>query len=235
MKTVRTVVLFAGGWVVFALAVAASAIPPLDAHPILSQVTLKTLLVLFVLAAVLLDRRRTWADYGFRGAARPVPWWAVIGVGLLLGGAATTMVLLTPAKGMTFLRQFGFVGMVLVIWLYSSLTEEIFVRGWFQTVADAGQKVKLLSWTLSGAVLASALFFGSMHLTLLLKGGDVLTAVIIVSATTLLGLAAAIFRERYQGLLPAFVTHVAFNVGGMAAGIAVNIIALATTGKIIHK
>ena len=242
MRISRTIVLFTAGWVVFALAACApswlaqtSLRPAFDAHPTLAHFITKTLLVLFVVGAVLLDRQRTWADYGFRRAVRKVAWWTVGGVGALLGAAATTAILLTPARGMTFLREFGFLGMVLSVWLYSSLTEEIFVRGWFQTAVADERSVALRQRALSGAVVASAFFFGSMHLTLFFRGADVLTALIIVPATTLLGLAAAIFRERYKCLLPAFVTHVAFNVGGVAAGVVVNVIALVATGKAIQK
>jgi membrane protease YdiL (CAAX protease family) len=185
--------------------------------------------------AVAFARDCTWSDYGFRAPVRKTSWWRVIGVGGLLGALATAAILLTPAHGMTFLRSFGFLGFVLSIWLYSSVTEEIFVRGWFQTVADRGQRLSLAGRSVGGSVLASALLFGALHLSLLWKGSDALTVVIIVAATTLLGLAAARFREQYQSVVPSVVTHIAFNVGGFVAGVVINIVSMVATGKLIQK
>jgi membrane protease YdiL (CAAX protease family) len=242
VKILRTTFLFAIGWLVFAIA---SATPALlerlglgalfDAHPTLPHFVTKTLLAVFVVLVVAADRRRTWADYGFRRATSKVPWWSVIAVGTLFGALATAAILLTPARGMTFLQQFGFLGFIVSVWLYSSLTEELFVRGWFQTAATRGPTVAIAGRSLSVAVVASALLFGSLHLSLFWKGTDVLTVVIIVCATTLLGLAAALFRQRYESLIPAFVTHVAFNVGGLLAGVIINIVAMIATGRPIQK
>jgi ABC-type dipeptide/oligopeptide/nickel transport system permease component len=87
----------------------------------------------------------------------------------------------------------------------------------------------------SRRVLASALLFGSLHLSLLLMGTDALTVVIIVTAATLLGLAAAKYRERHQSVLPSVVTHIGFNVGGFVAGLMINVVSMVVTGHLIKK
>jgi membrane protease YdiL (CAAX protease family) len=243
VKATRTIALFALAWLVFAVTSAAPVALAgtrlgalLDAHPTLPHFITKTLLVVFVVLGVAFDRGRSWSDYGFRAPVRRTAWWRVIGVGGLLGALAAAAILLTPAQGMTrFLGSFGFLGLVLSIWLYSSVTEEVFVRGWFQTVADRGQRVSFAGRSVGGSVLASALLFGSLHLSLLSMGSDALTVVIIVTATTLLGLAAARFREQYQSVVPSVVTHISFNVGGFVAGVIINTVSMVATGKLIQK
>lgn len=237
MRTFRTQLLFIAALFVFLLA---STVPAalrqtgmgalFDAHPTLAHFIVKSLLLLFVLIAIALDRRRGWSDYGFQRAQSPVVWRPVVGMGAILGAVATTLILLTPAQGMTFLRQFGLLGLVLSVWFYSSLSEELFVRGWFQSIIDHDAELVIGGRRFKVAVVVSGLLFGSMHLTLFWKGTDALTALIIVSTTTLLGFVAATYRERYQSLIPAFVTHVAFNVGGFIAGMIINIIAMVATG-----
>lgn len=58
-----------------------------------------------------------------------------------------------------------------------------------------------------------------MHLPLLWSGVGLGTALLIVTATTLLGLLCTDARERTGSILQAFGSHIFFNVGGVIGGI----------------
>ena len=79
-------------------------------------------------------------------------------------------------------------------------------------------------------VLVSGLFFGGMHLSLL-GLMDAPHMAVIVTFTTLLGLAAGGLRERAGGLFPAIAIHVLFNVGGVLGGFLVVVARVAMGGR----
>lgn len=198
-----------------------------------TQFVIKTGMILVALAGIAI------IGCGFRGAgfrrATEKGWaWRSILLGASVGGAITLLIQFTPAQGMTFLRQLGLGGLVLWIWFYSSLAEEIFVRGWFQTaLAPGGTKtVTIFGKSVTSSVLASGLLFGTLHLSLIFRGVDWWTVAIVFLGTTLLGLLAAHLRERYESLLPAIFAHVAFNVGGTFVGIIVVILTRVITGHL---
>jgi membrane protease YdiL (CAAX protease family) len=229
----RIVLHFGVAWLLFLVASAAPGLlghiglqPWLDGVPWLRQFIVKTVLVGLAFAAMARDGRPL-SSFGFR---RSSPWpRRLLLAGFGLGLLSTLLVIVTPAHGMTALfKGFGVLALVLSIWIYSSVTEEIFTRGWFQSAVspavDSGEAP-------DAAVVASALLFGSMHLSLLWMGADLWTVAIIVVATTLLGRAAAVARRRSGSLVPAILVHVLFNVGGFVAGAAYTIQAMARTGK----
>ena len=138
----------------------------------------------------------------------------------------TSAVVLTPARGMQVLFEgYRFVDLVLWIWIWSSVSEEIFTRAWFQTLAGQSTDARIVE-------ASSALLFGLMHLSLLAYGVDPLTVLIIVVATTVLGFLAARFRTVTRSIYPSITTHVSFNVGSAVAGIVLTILSLATDGAI---
>jgi membrane protease YdiL (CAAX protease family) len=135
---------------------------------------------------------------------------------------------------MTWLMQdLGFLGVVIWIWLYSSLTEEVFARGWFQGALSPwdGTTVRVFGRQVALPVVASALLFGAMHLALIGRGADAWTTVIIVVFTTSLGWVTAECRYRSGSLVPAILTHVCFNVGGFLAAVILAIGTSLITGR----
>jgi membrane protease YdiL (CAAX protease family) len=106
---------------------------------------------------------------------------------------------------------------VVFVWVYATICEEMLTRGLLQTLLSAGRGAQVSAATcrrLSMPVLVSGLFFGAMHLGLLQLIGP--AAIPIVVAASLLGLVAARYREKTGSLFPAIIIHALFNVGGMA-------------------
>lgn len=106
-------------------------------------------------------------------------------------------------------------GIIISIWIYASICEEIFTRGLLQTwlFPLARHHINLLHrWPLSLPILLSALFFGAIHLVLWPKLGPVTLVVIFLAA--ILGLIAGYYREKTGSLIPAILIHSFFDIGG---------------------
>jgi membrane protease YdiL (CAAX protease family) len=146
-----------------------------------------------------------------------------------LGAAASILVLASGGKGLQVaLGPMTLWQLVLVIWIWSSLSEEIFTRGWLQGALHPWRDTMLAGFPLPAAV--SGLVFGAMHLSLFAKGVDAISALVIVLAATTLGLWAGVVRERSGSILPPLAAHIAFNVGGAVGGAAFVLVYRLSTG-----
>lgn len=58
-----------------------------------------------------------------------------------------------------------------------------------------------------------------MHLSLFFAGVDTPSVLWIVCSTTALGYFCALVREESGSIVPAFVRHAGFNIGGLLGGI----------------
>ncbi|MCX6640621.1 MAG: CPBP family intramembrane metalloprotease [bacterium] len=104
---------------------------------------------------------------------------------------------------------------ILLIWIYASICEEVFVRGLLQGYLSPLQKYKVTlfkKWPLSLPVILGALFFGSMHIVLWTKIGR--RALVPMVLATLLGVVVGYYREKTGSLVPAVMIHAMFNIGG---------------------
>jgi membrane protease YdiL (CAAX protease family) len=185
----------------------------------LPQSTVKVVMLVGSIAAAALAGK-TLSEIGFR---RPLVGltWKAIGIGLLLGALTTLFIFAAGAQGLRpLLKNLSFAQVVLTIWILSSVAEEVFCRGWFQTWALGSRHENARAVDL----LPSAVLFGAMHLGLLLAGVEVLSVAILVPMVTLLGGLAAWARARSGSLYPAIAGHVAFNVGGVVGGIVFRIV-----------
>jgi membrane protease YdiL (CAAX protease family) len=162
---------------------------------------------------------------GFRRPAVAL-WGRTIGGGLALGFLSTLAMIFVGATGMsTVIGKYSFAALVLWVWIVSSMSEEVFCRGWFQSVTGAVGAPPTFA-----TLLPSALLFGGMHLLLIGSGVEIRTVVAVVVGTTLLGLLAAWARAKSTSLYPSIAAHVAFNVGGVIGGIAYAIAYVVVTG-----
>jgi membrane protease YdiL (CAAX protease family) len=161
-------------------------------------------------------------DFGFRlpRSFRPVP--GVI-TGILLGMVATILAVLLPGEGKENMpgQDLSFFQVMLFIWIYASLAEEVLCRGFIQGYLKpfSDRQLTLPGVKLSFPVITGALFFALMHLALLTTGVSVLLVLIIVFFALLLGLMAGYQLEKTGSLLSAVLIHMAFNIGGSIAGV----------------
>lgn len=185
------------GVVVFAACAALSRLAPVG-----GQVLVKALLIAAAVILIRLEGGKL-PDYGF---VKPVnaKWWKVVAPGLLIGALSSLGALVFGFDGMRkIIGGYAFWQVVLIIWFWSSLSEEIFCRGWFQRESIA----------------ESAALFGLMHTSLFFAGVDTPTVLWIVASTTALGWVCAQVRAEYGSWIPAFVRHGGFNIGSVIGGI----------------
>jgi uncharacterized protein len=207
-KPVATFGLALGVFVAASLAARALPESVTSRYPWARQAVSQGLMAAVALGAMAVSTR-PFAEFGFR---RPAPAKGHFKLwGLVLGTASTGIILAFGLRGMqAHLAAYGLLGIVLWIWVISSIVEEIFCRGWFQTLAGEGTRA---------AIIWSTALFGSMHLVLLFGDIEIAAVVVIVLSVTALGYICATARARTSSLRPAIVAHVMFNVGAFLAGV----------------
>ena len=205
-------------------------------HPIvwLQQVLLKAVLIVLSLIAIKYMLKISLADAGFRKPAIKLKKAKIIFNGMGLGALATILIFFTPAMGIPLIKQFNALEFLLIIVIWSSLAEEILIRGFVQSYLKPfeQQKIKFLKTQFSVPVIISALVFSGMHLSLLFVEADYYTVIFTVITTFLLGLLAGVYREKYNSITPAIITHISFNIGGIISGIIIAILYKILTGEL---
>lgn len=185
------------GLAVFAVCAAAA-----KQFPAVSQVLVKALLIGAAMLLIRLEGGKL-PDYGF---VKPVnaKWWKILAPGLLLGALSSFGALAFGFDGMRkIVSGYPLWQLLLAVFFWSSLSEEIFCRGWFQRES----------------IPQSAALFGLLHTSLFFAGVDAPSVLWIVASTTALGWVCAQVRAEYGSWIPAFVRHAAFNFGGPIGGI----------------
>jgi len=225
----RPVPAFGLALAVFAAAVVATKLVPRSitgSHPWVAQGCQQGLMVLVAVGAMIASGRPL-AAFGFRRAKIE---WPLALAGVLFGAVATDITLLLGLPGMrTVASRYNFPTLVLWVWIVSSVAEEIFCRGWFQSLAagwDSDPRAARV------ATVWSAALFGSLHLVLLIAGIDLASFAIILVSVTALGYVCAVARARSGSLVPAIAAHVGFNIGGFLGGLAYAIAYRITTGHL---
>ncbi len=114
--------------------------------------------------------------------------------------------------------------MILTVWIWSSICEEVLVRGLVQGFTNHLKNTKLFGLSIS--VIVSGLFFGAMHLSLLKAGMGLWFVSFIVFDTTVIGILAAYYREKSDSLLPPILIHFLANFIGSLPLIIITILGL---------
>lgn len=141
---------------------------------------------------------------------------------LCLGAAILSALIGTflPGDEMPIFAEASFVQIVIFVWLWASICEEIPMRGLIQGCLQPLEVygITLLRMRFSVPVLASAFLFGLIHFNPMILSMETLWAVNIVVFAFILGIIAGYQREKTGSLVPAILAHAMFNVGGTLMG-----------------
>jgi membrane protease YdiL (CAAX protease family) len=183
-----------------------------------SQIVLKTTLVLVALIGwKLLGRSK--GEMGWRRADwwnRSYPVWFVIAAVSMMAGSVVAIFL---GVRHPVASQMGFLQIVLVVWILSSFSEEVYVRGLVQSWVADRDDANGINSAFEPSIVSSALLFGSMHVPLIWSPIGVKGGLVIVLATLGVGFGCAALRARTGSLWPAIACHVFGNVASVPGGI----------------
>ena len=104
------------------------------------------------------------------------------------------------------------VQIVVFVWIYSSVCEEVLTRGLLQTLVSPHTPTPSTRIVLTTPIVVSALFFAAMHLVLVPSMGPAAAVPIVLALC--LGLVAGYYRQVSGSLVPAILVHALFNIGG---------------------
>jgi hypothetical protein len=190
--------------------------PTLTESAVMSQVVLKSTIVLVALLCWTL-LGRPFSEMGWRRAdwwKRSYLFWFVIAATTMMAGSVA-MIFLGARHPLA--SQMRFPEIVLVIWLLSSFSEEVYVRGLVQSwVANRRDGINS---AFTPSIVSSTLLFAAMHAPLIWSPAGVKGGLLIVLMMVAVGWACAVLRARSTSLLPAIVCHVVANVAPLPGGI----------------
>ena len=174
-----------------------------------------TAMLVFSIIIMLLLSKGKISTYGFK-IVRDIQLKQIILLSLGIGISVNLIQPFLPGEGLTFIGEFSFLQIVIFIWIYASICEEILTRGLIQGYLTPLTKYGFTVFKLriSVPVLVSALFFASMHIMLLIMGIEISTVLTIVLSAFILGIIAGYYREKTESLIPAIIVHMLFNIGG---------------------
>lgn len=107
------------------------------------------------------------------------------------------------------------------VFIYASIAEEFLFRGFLMNILKplSAKGFKIFKINISVPVLISAVAFGLAHLILITTGVGGLFVVRIVVFTTILGLIAGYYQEKYDNNAYAIIVHMAGNLMGVIGAI----------------
>lgn len=183
-----------------------------------------TMLVLSILIMLVLSKGKI-STYGFK-IARNIQLKPIILLSLGIGIIGTLIQSCLPMKGPVFIEAFSFIQIVIFIWIYASICEEVLTRGLIQGYLTPLTKYgfTLFKLPITLPVLVSALFFATMHIMLLTTGMGSAAVFNIIFFAFILGIIAGYYREKTGSLIPAIIVHMLFNVGGTCTGLLIELL-----------
>lgn len=103
------------------------------------------------------------------------------------------------------------------VFVYASIAEEILFRGFLQNILSPleAKVIRVFRRHISVPVLISATVFGLAHLILVTTGASGFFLVRIVIFTTVLGIIAGYYQEKYENNAYAIIVHMAGNFMGL--------------------
>lgn len=184
--------------------------PPLKKTAIHLGMLISSILIILILTKGKLN------EYGFNWNFN-FPFMKIVFISLAFGFLSSVIgKLFINSTSKTATLDFTLIEQILYIWLFASISEEVFTRGLIQGFLSSLKHIgfKFLNYYLSLPVIIGAIFFGAMHLALLSLGVNILNVITIVVLSIVLGLIAGYQKEKTNSLVPAIIVHMCFNIGG---------------------
>ncbi len=111
------------------------------------------------------------------------------------------------------------------VFIYASIAEEVLFRGFLMNILEPlnTKGINILKRKISVPIIISAFAFGLAHLILITAGVGGLFLLRIVVFTTILGLIAGYYQEKYHNNAFAIIVHMAGNFMGVIGALLMNL------------
>jgi len=131
-----------------------------------------------------------------------------------LFGIITMMASGDAAESHPALQRMDALQVFVFVFIYASIAEELLFRGLLMNLLKPLKKrgIKLFKRKISLPVIIAAVLFGLGHLVLIQSGAGTLFLVRVVTATTVLGLVAGYYQEKYNNNAYAIIAHMGGNL-----------------------
>jgi membrane protease YdiL (CAAX protease family) len=135
---------------------------------------------------------------------------------LAVGVIANVILTFMPTAESFAPEGYTFGHIVVFIWLYASICEEIYTRGLIQGYLKplADHALTVFKIRLSLPVIIAAAFFSLIHLMAFATTLNPFALVVFLIIAFILGLIAGYQLEKTGSLLPAVIVHMMFNISG---------------------
>ena len=161
-------------------------------------------------------------ELGSHGFAKPTKFkiMPLVILSLVVGSVAAVILAFLPGSQHPLEKMFSPLQVIVFVWIYAPICEEVLFRGLLQTFLSplAHRGFIVGQRRISIPVIAAAVLFGLMHLSLLQAGMSLLPVIVIVVFGFVLGIFAGYYREQTSSLLPAILVHSLFNISGTIVG-----------------
>lgn len=176
-------------------------------------------ILVFALAVILILGKAKFSRFGFsRPTAKflkPVLIW-----GVALGIATGLVETLFGGGEHPVMAELSFLQIVLIVWIWASLCEEVLYRGLLQSYLDPLRERggTMFGLRISLPVTIGAVLFSFQHLMLITAGMSPVGVLPILVFSLLLGGVAGYYREKTGSLVPAILVHFLGNAAGTVVG-----------------
>lgn len=137
----------------------------------------------------------------------------------LLGTGSTRVVAGDTVEGFALLDSMNPLQILIFVFFYASLAEEILFRGFLQNYLSPllTGRIRLFGREISYPVIISALAFGAAHLIVIKSGASMQFVIRIVVFSTSLGLVAGYYQEKHHNNAYAVFVHMIGNLPAVIA------------------
>lgn len=173
-----------------------------------------TMLVMSVLLMWILSKGK-FLSFGFRWTTvsdlKPV---TILSFGI--GTVGALILAMLPSQATATFEEFSFLQIVIFIWFYASICEELLTRGLIQgyLAPFIDHCIVIFKLRLSLPVIVGALFFSLIHIMPLGATLGIYKLLFFLLLAAILGIIAGYYREKTGSLVPAIIAHMMFNISG---------------------
>ena len=150
----------------------------------------------------------------FKHLIKPIALGIAVTIVINIAMAVITKLVGENIEGHALLSKMNTPQVIVFVFIYASIAEEILFRGFLQNLISSlkTKGIPLFNRKISLPVIISALAFGFAHLILISTGAGIFFLVRVVLFTTLLGLVAGYYQEKYNNNAYAIIVHMSGNL-----------------------